>query len=125
MPDRIHESFFERGHEDAIRDPIGGIGGLFTIRDHLKLLHDRAGFEEKFAHPLEEEDGAVGGLGHRFAPASSMLVSRFLPRPMARTLSCSLSHAGVRDSGDVAPFPSSSDAGPAERAPLVPMGEAP
>ena len=26
----------------------------------------RPGFEEEFAHPLEEEDGAVGGLRHEF-----------------------------------------------------------
>ena len=72
VPDRIHEPFFERGHEDAIRDSVGGIGGGFTIRDHLKLLRDRAGFEEKFAGPLKEKDGAIGGVGHRFAQAPSM-----------------------------------------------------
>ena len=27
MPDRISEPLFERGHEDVIRHPIGGIGG--------------------------------------------------------------------------------------------------
>ena len=27
VPDRIHELFFERGHEDAIRDPVSGIIG--------------------------------------------------------------------------------------------------
>jgi len=26
----------------------------------------RPGFEEEFAHPLEEEDGAVGGFRHEF-----------------------------------------------------------
>ena len=59
MPDGRHEPLFERGHEDAISDPIGSIGGRFAIRDNLKLLHDRPGFEEEFAHALEEEDGAV------------------------------------------------------------------
>jgi hypothetical protein len=68
VPKRHHESLFERGHQDAIRDPVGGIGGRLTIRDHLKLLHDRAGFEEEFADPLEEEDGAVGGFLHEFYP---------------------------------------------------------
>jgi len=61
VPDRIHEPFFERGHEDAIRDPVGGIGGGLAIWDCLKLLRDRPGFEEEFAYLLEEKDGAIGG----------------------------------------------------------------
>jgi len=88
MPDRIHESLFERGHEDAIRDPVGGIGGRFAIRNHLKLLHDRAGIEEEFADLLEEEDGAIGGFRHRGASASNMVIttaSRFLPDRIAST----------------------------------------
>jgi len=68
VPDRRHEPFFERGHEDAIRDPVSGIGGRLTIRDHLKLLHDRPGLEEEFAHLLKEEDRAVGWLRHEFCP---------------------------------------------------------
>ena len=27
VPNSRHESFFERGYEDAIGDPVGGIGG--------------------------------------------------------------------------------------------------
>ena len=34
----------------------------------FKLLHDRPGFEEEFADPLEEEDGTVGGFRHEFYP---------------------------------------------------------
>jgi len=66
MPDRRHESLLKRGHEDAIRDSVGGIGGRFAIRDHFKLLHDRAGFEEEFADLLEKEDGPVGGFRQEF-----------------------------------------------------------
>jgi len=57
VPNRVHESLFERGHQDAIRDPVGGIGGRLAIRSHLKLLRDRPRFEEEFADFLEEEDG--------------------------------------------------------------------
>src|SRR5215470_9060875 len=72
VPDGRHESLFERGDEDALGDPVGGIGGRFAIRDGLKLLHDGPGFEEKLADPLEEEDGAVGGFCHRLAWASNI-----------------------------------------------------
>ena len=57
------------------------------------------GFEEEFAYTLEEEDGAVGRLCHRFAPASSMsitMASRFLPNRTARALSCS-ARTGLRN----------------------------
>jgi hypothetical protein len=66
VPNRVHESVFERGHEDAIRDPVGGIGGRFALRNDLKLLHDSPGFEEEFADLLEKEDGALGGFRHEF-----------------------------------------------------------
>src|SRR5215470_14885823 len=45
----------DRRHRQMTRHP-----------DHLKLLHDRPGFEEEFVDPLEEEDGAVGGFRHEF-----------------------------------------------------------
>src|SRR5262252_7051161 len=67
VPKRRHGPLFERGHEDAVRDSVGGIGRRLTIRDHLKLLHNPSRFEEEFADLLEEKDGAVGGIGHSFA----------------------------------------------------------
>src|SRR5215813_3512432 len=73
-----------RDREDALCDPISGIGG------------DRPELEE-FAHLLEEEDGAVGRLAHRFAPAFSIsitMASRFLPDRMALALT---DPAGLRD----------------------------
>src|SRR5262245_55790311 len=66
VPNGRHEPLFERGHEDAIRDPVGGVGGRLTIRDHFKLLHDRPGFEAEFADPLEKENCTVGGFLHGF-----------------------------------------------------------
>src|SRR5262249_19549792 len=87
---------FPPRHEDAIRDPGGGIGGWLAIRDHLKLLCDGPGFEEEFADFLEEEDGAVGGFHHEFdlcfppcafmAAGSPAERERFKPRKRTPTL---------------------------------------
>src|SRR5262249_46316954 len=77
------EPFFERRHENSVRDPFGRIAGR-RVRGGfgLQLLRDGAGFEAKFAEPLEEEDGAISGFGHPCTPASSMSIttaSRFRP----------------------------------------------
>src|SRR5262249_20386659 len=58
---RPHEPLFERGHENPIRDSISGVGRRFSFFGYyLKLLHDRAGFEEEFAQTLEQKDRPIG-----------------------------------------------------------------
>ena len=48
-------------------------GWFISGRGVLKLLRDGPGLQKEFTHPLEEEeDGAISGLGHRFASASSI-----------------------------------------------------
>ena len=88
VPDRVHEPLFERCHEDAIRDPVGGIGGRFAIRDRLKLLHDRPGFEEEFADFLEEENGSIRLARSFLSPLLlATMTFRFVPDRMAWALS--------------------------------------
>src|SRR5215470_15689420 len=67
-------------------------GWFISGRGVLKLLRDGPGLQKEFTHALEEEDGAVAGLGHRFAPASSISLTmasrcsrrRILPRMVGR-----------------------------------------
>jgi len=115
VPDGRHESFFERGYEAAIRDPVGGMGGwLISLGRDLKLLRHGPGFQQQVTYPLKKEHGAISGLGHSSAPASSMSIttaSRFLADRIASALSRSAKARRSAPRGHAAP----GDHGPPDR----------